>query len=599
VRAASNRYVRGPLVEYRWPIIGALAVLALALGYQGFDQLAATHAESFFDKLYRSLQLFTLQITVDPPLNVKIEVARWMAWMVAIAATVGALLGIFRDHVGRLRARLARDPVVICGLGRGGGRLAAGFRDRGCTVVVIENNRAAPGLETSRREGIIVLHGDATEPTMLRRAGIRRARYIIAACGDDGLNVDVAMNAHDLVDPDRDRPLNCFTHVVDPDVRQFLKEFAIRTPKAQAFRLEPFDVSELGAPGILVRYPPFDDAGQTEIGSSHVVIIGLGETGRRLVLGAAQLRATTRPKTAQRLRLTVIDKAAAVLTEGMATRYPMLEDLVDLTPMSVDVDSPLFPGIAALETPAGVRDGTIVYVCLDEELRGLRTALILRRTLKDLHALIVVRTTERSTLTTFPVGLDSPSVNVQIHNMLEHTCTPEIVLLSTNEVLAQAIHAEYVRTETARGESPQTNPSMVEWQFLPSILKDSNRDQASNIGSKLRKVGCDIKSVTDLEPAPPAEFSPSEIERLAKFEHERWLNERTSAGWTRAPQKNIDTKKSPYLVPWQELSEETREHDRNTVRGMPAFLAKAGLAICRVDGTADPIDGVTTAAPPA
>jgi RyR domain len=123
---------------------------------------------------------------------------------------------------------------------------------------------------------------------------------------------------------------------------------------------------------------------------------------------------------------------------------------------------------------------------------------------------------------------------------------------------------------------------MVPWDELPDVLRDSNRDQASHIGAKLREVGCDIRSVAELDQSLPVTFTPQEVERLAAFEHERWVRERVAAGFTFAPAKDIERKQTPYLVPWEDLSEETRDHDRNMVRGLPAFLAKAGFAIVRM-----------------
>jgi hypothetical protein len=67
------------------------------------------------------------------------------------------------------------------------------------------------------------------------------------------------------------------------------------------------------------------------------------------------------------------------------------------------------------------------------------------------------------------------------------------------------------------------------------------------------------------------------------MEHERWVDERRRNGWTYAPgTKNVDKKTSPYMVPWEELREEIKEWDRVTVRGLPAFLAKADFQIVRL-----------------
>jgi hypothetical protein len=129
---------------------------------------------------------------------------------------------------------------------------------------------------------------------------------------------------------------------------------------------------------------------------------------------------------------------------------------------------------------------------------------------------------------------------------------------------------------------------MVPWRDLPESLRESSRDLAANTGAKLRAIGCDIVSLAAFDSSPFVEFTREEIERLAELEHERWSRERIAAGWTPAPAKDTDRKQTPYLVPYADLPEDIREHDRNMVRGIPTFLAKAGYAIVRsgVDTTA-------------
>ena len=85
------------------------------------------------------------------------------------------------------------------------------------------------------------------------------------------------------------------------------------------------------------------------------------------------------------------------------------------------------------------------------------------------------------------------------------------------------------------------------------------------------------------EGAPLFEFTPEEVEILAEMEHERWVLEREADGWLYGETRNVDTKISPHLRPWDELTEEVKEYDRETVRGTPEFLAKVGFKVYRMD----------------
>jgi hypothetical protein len=86
---------------------------------------------------------------------------------------------------------------------------------------------------------------------------------------------------------------------------------------------------------------------------------------------------------------------------------------------------------------------------------------------------------------------------------------------------------------------------------------------------------------SDQRPAV-SEFSRDEVEELAKLEHERWMAERTTDGWSYSFSKDTTAKTSPYLVPWEELSEEVRELDRETVRRIPRMLQLVHLAVVRI-----------------
>ena len=149
------------------------------------------------------------------------------------------------------------------------------------------------------------------------------------------------------------------------------------------------------------------------------------------------------------------------------------------------------------------------------------------------------------------------------------------------EKIARAIHEDYVRLQKEKGQTPQTNPSMISWNELPENFKESNRQQADHISIKLNAVGCEVAPLNDRD-AELFKFTPEEIELLAEKEHERWVEERKLDGWKPGQTKDIEKKISPYLVSWDQLTEEIKEYDRNTVRSLPAFLASAGFGIYRL-----------------
>jgi hypothetical protein len=169
---------------------------------------------------------------------------------------------------------------------------------------------------------------------------------------------------------------------------------------------------------------------------------------------------------------------------------------------------------------------------------------------------------------------------VHAFGLLDYTCTPGLIFGSTYEILACAIHDEYVRHEREEGNTRESNPSMVDWEELPENLKESNRRQAEHIRIKLEAIGFDIAIATDWD-TPGLEFSPEEVDLLAEMEHERWVKEKSSQGFVYGTSRNERKKIHPCLVPWSKLPEGEKEKDRITVRGIPAFLAKVRFQIYR------------------
>jgi len=152
------------------------------------------------------------------------------------------------------------------------------------------------------------------------------------------------------------------------------------------------------------------------------------------------------------------------------------------------------------------------------------------------------------------------------------------------EIVAQTIHEDYVERRRSEEGKSSSDSSLLPWDELPETLRDSNREQAKDIENKLAAISCEIASNDDDRP-PVVEFSEAEVEMLAKLEHDRWETERRADGWTYGTVKDSFGKHSPYLIPWEDLTEEVRDLDRDTVRRIPQFLRNVDLVVVRTFGT--------------
>ncbi|MDY2698663.1 MAG: RyR domain-containing protein [Lachnospiraceae bacterium] len=71
------------------------------------------------------------------------------------------------------------------------------------------------------------------------------------------------------------------------------------------------------------------------------------------------------------------------------------------------------------------------------------------------------------------------------------------------------------------------------------------------------------------------------IEEMSKNVHEVWAETRSSQGWTYGEERNDAEKKHPCLVPYEELSEEEKEYDRNTSLETLKLIIKLGFKITK------------------
>lgn len=69
------------------------------------------------------------------------------------------------------------------------------------------------------------------------------------------------------------------------------------------------------------------------------------------------------------------------------------------------------------------------------------------------------------------------------------------------------------------------------------------------------------------------------IECLARNTHELWAKQRLADGWKYGPERNDIRKEHPGLVPYDQLSEEEKEYDRITVRGVVTTLLALGYVL--------------------
>jgi uncharacterized membrane protein len=181
---------------------------------------------------------------------------------------------------------------------------------------------------------------------------------------------------------------------------------------------------------------------------------------------------------------------------------------------------------------------------------------------------------------------NAEAILFECRRMEEHLAEQDHVIASINvyalrittEELARAIHRAYLNDRLRKGERPGGRPTLVPWDDLAEDVRESNRDQARAIGRMLAGINCALTHQS--APALTFDYKEDEVLRLARVEHERWVNERTARGQIHGPDREPGT--HPDLVAWEELAPDARHKNEQMIRELPQLLEEAGFRVVRL-----------------
>lgn len=139
-------------------------------------------------ELSRAGQVFTVFLLIGG-----VGTALYTFTLLATTVVEGGLPKQLRQRRHARMLESIKDHFIVCGFGRIGSIIAREFSRRNVPFVIIE--RDAPRVQASLEHGFLTLEADASAEDVLIKAGITRARGLIAAVGTDAENVYAVLSA--------------------------------------------------------------------------------------------------------------------------------------------------------------------------------------------------------------------------------------------------------------------------------------------------------------------------------------------------------------------------------------------------------------------
>ena len=235
----------------------------------------ATAEFSYVKAVYAVLNMATFQVSfADMPPGPKLDLFFILIPVVGIplllifGANLLHVLRVFfvRRERGqtwqRALAATVASPIVVCGLGRVGYRVACELLDMSRPVVGLDK-ASSPLIQSLIDRGLPVILGDVSNQDVLINAGVKRAPTVIVCTHDDLANIEAAFHIRRL-NKDAHIVLRLFEDEIADDIRgQFQVETILSRSAiaAQAFAhaalgvavLESFQVD--GATYVLAQIP--------------------------------------------------------------------------------------------------------------------------------------------------------------------------------------------------------------------------------------------------------------------------------------------------------------------------------------------------------
>jgi hypothetical protein len=610
-------YLRRAWLRSRWEIVAASAVVALLLGWSGFDQFSreAGTPQPFYDSLYRALCLFVFEGGGDlkGTLPVRLQIARFLAPLVVAIAAVGAAMAVLHSELQRFMAHwVVRSHVVVVGLGGRGLELSRQLVESGHRCVIVDVVDDGPESTRARLLGIpvVVTSGEPDTDLMeadlltdvLHRAGVHRSSAVVVMTGSPALDARFAHVLYTL----QEQSDATFQAFVEMDSIDGLRNVLGSQVEVGGGALEWFSLTDRAARSLLDRLDALLAPDSTT--DRHLVVVGATSLGRSLIVQMARNWSRQQPHLPNgsngingsgpsRLALTLIEPATGtederrLAAEEVAWQLRRRDPRVPRASASGSSSSELrvdmwdlvrTPFVEVLKAPPP----SVVIITADDDHELLRRATEV--TLSLPRSMPVWLCSERSggivDIVTGPQGDGGDLRKVEVFHVLDTVLREDEIRRGVDEELARAVHRAHCwRRKASTNGKDHDDETTLPWNDLHQDVRRLNYAAVRAWRQVLKAHGYHLTPYST-PGAEHVELPTVVLDELAVATHVSWSEERQQQGFRRSDHRNSDRAKGPLTHPdigldFDELPAAGQRWNRDQARSVPDHLAAADLQL--------------------
>ncbi|HSP48260.1 MAG TPA: potassium channel protein [Clostridiaceae bacterium] len=184
-------------------LVDALYMTVITISTVGFEEVAHMTPEA---------KLFSIGLIFVSVGTVGYLVSNIVSYFVEGDIKEGWRRRVMDTAISKLKGHF-----ILCGSGETGLYIISQFQKQGVPFVVIDNDELV--IEELKERGVLFIVGDATHEEVLEKAGINRAKGLIASLSKDSENVFVVLTARQM-----NEKLYIVSRAIEPSAHKKLKK---------------------------------------------------------------------------------------------------------------------------------------------------------------------------------------------------------------------------------------------------------------------------------------------------------------------------------------------------------------------------------------